>query len=96
MVDFIGMDRLQLRGVRTENYKMIHACTQLHSNPVPFAYEANALSIVLLDLLSFEHLKVDRVLSEVAIKIYLYHVVGVVKCFVVYYILLTLYSQQTL
>ena len=30
-----------------------------------------------------------------AIKMYLYHVVNVVKCFVVYYILLILYGQQT-
>ena len=41
----------------------------------PSAYEANLLSIALLDLISVEHLKVDRILSEFAIQIYLYHVV---------------------
>ena len=62
--------------------------------PVPSAYEANALTIALLDVISIEHLKVDHVLHECAIKIYLYHVVDVVKCFffVVYYILLTRYN----
>ena len=72
---------------------MKNSCPQWDSNPVPSAYEANSLSIALLDLISIEHLKVERVLLECAIKIYLYHVVDVVKCFVVYYILLTLYSQ---
>ena len=33
----------------------------------PSAYEANLLSIALLDLISVEHLKVDRILSEFAI-----------------------------
>ena len=55
------------------------------------AYEANALTIALRDLISIEHLKVDRFFPEGAIKLCLY-VVDVVKRFVVYYILLTLYS----
>ena len=33
----------------------------------PSAYEANLLSIALLDLISVEHLKVDRILSAFAI-----------------------------
>ena len=32
----------------------------------PSAYEANLLSIALLDLISVEYLKVDRILSEFA------------------------------
>ena len=38
------------------------------------AYEANSLSVALLVDISIEHLNVDRVLPECAIKIYLYHV----------------------
>ena len=36
----------------------------------------------------------DSVLPACAIKIYLYYVVDVIKCFDVYYILLAVYSQQ--
>ena len=46
-------------------------------------------------LISIKHLKNKRVLPECTIKPYMYHVVDEVKCFEVYYILLTLYSQQT-
>ena len=65
------------------------------SNPVPFAYEVNSLSVVLLYLIYIQQFKVDRLLSECAINVKLYNVVDVVKCFVVYHILSTLYSQQT-
>ena len=51
------------------------------------AYDANALTIALQDSISIEHLKVDRVLPECAIKNYIDHVVDVVKCFFVKYIL---------
>ena len=74
---------------------MSNSCPQWDSNWVPSAYDANALIIALLDLVFIENLNVDRVLPECAIKIDMNHVVDVVKCFVVYYILLTLYSQQT-
>ena len=71
-------------------------CTQWDSNWVPYTYEAKALSIALLDLIHvhIEHLKVDHILPVSALKIYLYHVEDVVKCFVMHYILLTPYSQQ--
>ena len=94
MVDFICEDLLELWLPRTDNNKMKYSCPHYDSNPVPSAYEANALTIAQLDLISIEHLKVYRILPACAIEIYLYHVVCVVKCFV-YYILLTLYSQQT-
>ena len=55
---------------------------------------SHTLSIAPLDLISIEHLKLDSDLIEYAIVIYLYHVVDVVKFFVVYYILLTFHSQQ--
>ena len=67
---------------------MKNYCLQWDSNPVPSSYEANALSILLLDLISIGDLKVDRVLSGFVIKIY--HFVDVEKSFVEYYILLTL------
>ena len=42
--------------------KMTNSCPQWDSNPEPSAYEANGLTIALLDLKSIEDLKVDRVL----------------------------------
>ena len=42
--------------------------------PVPSAYKANSLSVALLEQISIEHLNVDRVLPECAIKIYMYRV----------------------
>ena len=48
MVDFI-----------CENYKMKNSRPQWDSNPVPFAYKANALTIALRDLISIKHLRVD-------------------------------------
>ena len=67
MVDFIYMGLLELWGARTENYKMKNPCPQWDSNPVLSAYAAKALSIVLLQLIVIEHLKVYRVLPEFAI-----------------------------
>ena len=72
-----------------------NSCPKWDSNLVPVAYEATSLSVAQLDLISIEQFKADRVLAECAITIYLYHVVDVVKYFVVYYILLTLSSQHT-
>ena len=46
---------------------------------LPFAHEANSLSGALLDLITVDHFKVDRVLPECAINIYLCHVVDVAK-----------------
>ena len=96
MVDFICMGLLDLWRARTENYKMKNSCPQLDSNPAHPAYKANALSVALLVEVSIEHLNVDRVL-HVPLKFIsiVYHVLDVVKCFVVYKIVLTLYSQQT-
>ena len=74
---------------------MKNSCPQRDSKLVPSVYEVNVLTIALLGLISNEHLKVDGILLECAIKIYLYYIVDVVKWFVVYYILFkTLYSQQ--
>ena len=74
---------------------MKNSCPQWDSKPVPTVYEANLLSIALLDLISIDHLKVDHVFPECAIKIYLDNMVDVdLKCLVMYYILFTLYSQQ--
>ena len=77
-------------------YKKKKFCPQWNLNPVPSANEANALTIALLDLLSIENAKVYRVLPEFAIKMYLYRVVNVVKCFVVYYIFYVLQSADVL
>ena len=65
--------------------------------PGTFRLRSDLVKHSLLDqiLVSIEHLKVERVLPVCAIKIDLYHVVDVVKCFVVYHISSTLYSQQT-
>ena len=86
MVDFICMGlnrpvRIVNRELQNEN-----SCPQWDSNPGPSAYEANSLNVALLVEISIEHLNVDRVLKWTCI---VYHVVDVVKCFVVYYILLT-------
>ena len=62
MVDFIYMGLLELRGARTENNKMKNSLPKGDSNPVPSAYEANSLSVALLDLISIGNLKVDHVL----------------------------------
>ena len=58
MVDFICIGLLDLWGARTENYKMKNASPQWDSNPGPSAYEANALSVELLELINIDHLKV--------------------------------------
>ena len=58
MVDFICMGLLDLFGTRTENYKMKNSCPYWDSNPGPSTYEANALSVELLELLNIDHLKV--------------------------------------
>ena len=49
MVDFIRMGFLDLLGTRTDNYKMKNSCPQWGLNPGPSAYEANALSVELLE-----------------------------------------------
>ena len=60
MVDFIYMGLLDLFGTLTENYKMKNSCPHWDSNPGPSAYEANALSIELLELINIDHLKVKK------------------------------------
>ena len=49
MVGFICMGFLDLWGARTENNKMKNSCPLWDSNPGPSAYEANALSVELLE-----------------------------------------------
>ena len=46
MVDIITMGLLELWGVQTDNYKMKNSCPKY---PVPSSYEANALTIALVD-----------------------------------------------
>ena len=46
---------------------MKKSCPHWDSNPGLFAYEANALSVELLELISFKHIKLDSVLPECAI-----------------------------
>ena len=58
MVDFISMGLFDLFETRTENHKMKNSCPQWDSNPGPSAYEANALSVKLLELIDIDHLKV--------------------------------------
>ena len=72
------------RPVKSSNQKLQNEkfLPTVDSNPVPFAYEANSLSVVILYLIYIEQFKVDRLLSECAFFIILYNVVDVVKCFV--------------
>ena len=72
MVNFICIGLLDLWGARTENYKIKNSWRQWDSNPGPSAYEAKSLSVAVLDQIYVEHLNIDRVLPECAIKIYLY------------------------
>ena len=51
MVDCICKGLLNMWWARTENYKMKNSCQQWDSNPGPSAYEANAPSVELLELL---------------------------------------------
>ena len=81
MVDFICMGLLDLGWARTENYKIKNSCPEWDSNPGPSAYEPIVLSVELLDLIKIDYLKVT--------VFYL----SVLKCFVMLYILITLYSQ---
>ena len=67
VVDFICMGLLKLWGAWTENFKMKNSCPQWDLNLVPSVYEANLLKIGLLDLISVEHLIVDRILPESSI-----------------------------
>ena len=62
---------------------------ELDSNPGHFAYEANTLSVALLGEISIEYLNLTALYLSVLLKFTctVYHLVGVVKCFVVYYIL---------
>ena len=62
--------------------KMKNSCPHLGSNPGPSAYDANALSVELLELIYIVHLKVTAFLPEGAIQINLYHVLDLVKYFV--------------
>ena len=74
MVDFICMGLLDLWGARTENYNMKNSCPQWDSNPGPYAYEANALSVQLSELRAdkYRSPEGDQIIGECAIKSYLY------------------------
>ena len=48
----------------SQAYEMNKSCPQQNSDTVPSVYEANALTIALLELMYVEHLKLDRVLPE--------------------------------
>ena len=98
MVDFICMGLLDIWAAQTDNYTIKNSCTHWDSNTGPSAYEYS-LSVVLLVEISIEYLN-TIVLITFLLSVLLnftiawYHVEDVVKYFVVYYILLTLYSQQ--
>ena len=62
---------------------MKKSCPKWDSYPGPFAYEANALSVELSELMNIDHLKVSAFYVECAFKSYLYYLVDVVKCVVV-------------
>ena len=49
---------LDLLGARAENNKMKNSCPQWDSTLGPSAFEANALSVDLLELINIDHLKV--------------------------------------
>ena len=69
MIDFICMGLFDLWWARIENYKMKNACQKWDSNPGPSAYEANALSVELLELIYIAHLKVTAFYPSVLLKI---------------------------
>ena len=58
IVVFICMGLLDRFGTRTENYKMKNSCSLSDLNQGPSAYEADALSVELLELINIDHLKV--------------------------------------
>ena len=61
MLDFICIGLLDQWGAQTKNYKKKYCWPQWYSNPEPFAYEANSLSVALLVEISNKNLNVDRV-----------------------------------
>ena len=69
LVDYICMGILDQWGARTENYRIKSSCQQWDSNPGPSAYEANALSVELLELIYIEHLKVTAFYLDVLFKV---------------------------
>ena len=69
MVDFICIGFLDMRGAQTENYKMKNSCPQCNSNLGPSAYEANTLSVELLELINIDHLKVTPFYLNVLCKL---------------------------
>ena len=82
MVDFICIGLLDLWWARTESYKMKHSCPQWDSNPGPSAYEANAQSVQLLELINIVQLKVIVFYLSVLLIVTLPSD-NVVQCFVV-------------
>ena len=91
MVDFICMGLVDLWWARTENYKMKNSCPQLDSNSRPSAYEANALSVELLELINIDHLKVTAFYMSVLFIVTLPR--G--RCSIMFCREINLYSQQT-
>ena len=70
MVDFICMGLFDLWGTRTGNSKWKILAQSGIQNSGPSDYEYS-LSVALLVELSIDHLNIDRVLPEFAIKLYL-------------------------
>ena len=48
---------------------MKNSCPHWNSNPGPSAYEANTLSVELLELINFDHLKVSTFYLSVLFKV---------------------------
>ena len=54
---------------RTENFKMKNYCPQWGLKPGSFTYEANTLSVELLELINIDHLKVTKVYMSFRCKL---------------------------
>ena len=75
MIDLICIGLHELRGTRSENYKMKNSFPQWDSNSRPLAKEAAIFSSMPRYLILNGRLKVNRVLPVLlCIYIYLYHV----------------------
>ena len=84
MVDLICMG-LHVIAVMIANREFLNKkkCPQLDSNTGPSAYEANALSVEVFEMINIDHHKMTRFKPWFAINSYLYCVVDIVKYSVV-------------
>ena len=69
MVDLICMRLLDLWETRTKNYKMENSWQQWDSDLGDSTYEANELSVDLLELIYIDHLKVAALYTSVLLKV---------------------------